>query len=95
MAKTFQCTVVTPSEQLLDEPVVYANLPAHDGQMGVLQNRAAMLVELGEGELLLRDEKGAEKHYTLRGGFAQMKDNRLTLLTEEASATANTSERGS
>jgi hypothetical protein len=41
---SFQCTVVTPEQQVMDETVTQAILPAHDGQLGVLTNRAPILV---------------------------------------------------
>ena len=46
---SFQCTVVTPEQQVLDETVTQAILPAHDGQMGILTGRAPLLVKLGVG----------------------------------------------
>ena len=84
MAKTFQCTLVTPQQQVLDEEVTYASIPAWDGQIGVAPQRAPLLVQLGEGPLRLSFESGIHRWYFLSGGFAQMKDNRLTLLSDEA-----------
>lgn len=85
MAKTLSCSLVTPERSVLDAEISYANVPAHDGQLGVLPGRAAMLVELGKGTLRLDLADGSKKQYHLEGGFAQMNDNRLTLLCEKAS----------
>ncbi|WP_432800291.1 F0F1 ATP synthase subunit epsilon [Poriferisphaera sp. WC338] len=89
MATTFQCTLVTPAEKLLDEKVVYASIPAHDGQIGVEHLRAPMLVKLGYGQLRLDLADGSSEQYFVGGGFAQVKDDVLTLLTDEAEV-ANT-----
>ena len=36
----FQCTIVTPEHQVLDESVRQAIVPAHDGLIGILTDRA-------------------------------------------------------
>lgn len=84
MAATFQCTLVTPERAVLDTEATYADLPAHDGQLGVMGNRAAMLVKLGIGPLRLDLAQDTQQRYALDGGFAQMRDNHLTLLCEKA-----------
>lgn len=86
MASTFQCTLVTPERSVLDTEATYAELPAHDGQMGVMRNRAAMLVMLGLGPLRLDLVHDAQQRFALDGGFAQMRDNHLTLICEKALA---------
>ena len=84
MANTFQCTVVTPSAAVLDQPVTYASVPAWDGLIGIAPGRAALLVKLGDGPLRLDFEEGGSRWFFLGRGFAQMKGNQLSLLTEEA-----------
>ena len=84
MADTFECSLVTPEKAVFDEPVVYANIPAHDGQMGFLPNRAPLLAQLGRGVLEIRRRDGHVRRFELDGGFAQMNRNRLTLLSEKA-----------
>ncbi|MEJ2086276.1 MAG: hypothetical protein P8Y44_11450 [Acidobacteriota bacterium] len=81
--KTFSCSVVTPERAVLECEATFAALPAHDGEIGILFNRAPLLCRLGHGRL--RIESGAEKHVLqVAGGFAEMVANRLTILTEEA-----------
>ncbi len=84
MPDSFQCTLVTPQQQVLDEQVVYASIPAQDGLIGVAPQRAPLLVALGGGSLRLDDRDGNSRWFFVGGGFAQMKGNRLTLLTDEA-----------
>jgi F-type H+-transporting ATPase subunit epsilon len=81
---SFQCTVVTPEQQVLDETVTQAILPAHDGQLGILTNRAPLLVKLGAGALRVDIPGGQSRTYFVDGGIAQMKGNKLTVLTDEA-----------
>ena len=80
----FQCTMVTPEQQVLDEQVTQAIVPAHDGQVGILTDRAPLLVKLGVGELRLDLAGGQTRTFLIDGGVAQMKDNRLTIITDDA-----------
>jgi F-type H+-transporting ATPase subunit epsilon len=80
----FRCVIVTPEQQVLDESLTQAILPAHDGLIGVLTDRAPLLVKLGQGPLRVDLAGGQSQHFYVEGGVAQMKDNRLTILTNEA-----------
>jgi len=83
MPSPFQVTVVTPAAEVLDQQVEYASIPAHDGQVGIAHLRAPLLTKLGYGKMTLKTS-GGERAYFIGGGFAQVKDDRLTLLTDEA-----------
>jgi len=82
---SFQVTVVTPEQQVLDETVSQVILPAHDGQIGILTGRAPLLVKLGQGPMQLDGGSGkTHRVFYVEGGIAQMKNNRLTVLTQVA-----------
>jgi len=81
---SFKCEVVTPEQQVLSETATQAILPAHDGLVGILTDRAPLLVKLGLGPLRLDLAAGRRRLLYIEGGVAQMKDNRLTILTHEA-----------
>jgi F-type H+-transporting ATPase subunit epsilon len=80
----FQCVIVTPEQQALDESATQAIVPAWDGQIGILTGRAPLLVKLGLGSLRVDLAGGRSRTFVIDGGIAQMKDNRLTILTNEA-----------
>ena len=80
----FQCVIVTPEQQVLDESVTQVIVPAHDGQLGILTDRAPLLVKLGLGPLRIDGAGGSNRVLFVEGGIAQMKDNRLTVVTNEA-----------
>ena len=84
MPTPFRVTLVTPEQQVLEEDVTYASIPAWDGQIGFEHLRAPILLKLGQGLLRLDSVSGGQKWFYLGGGFAQMKDDKLTLLTGEA-----------
>ncbi len=85
MAKnaTFHCSVITPEKAVLECDAKFAAFPAHDGEAGVMVNRAPLLYRLGVGKM--RVETDSETHtMVIDGGFAQVFENKLTILTEQA-----------
>jgi F-type H+-transporting ATPase subunit epsilon len=80
----FKCTIVTPEAQPFDQVVEQVILPAHDGQVGILTNRAPILLKIGTGHLRIDVSSSQGAHFFISGGVAQMKDNVLTILTNEA-----------
>ena len=81
---SFRCTVVTPEAPVLDEIVKQAIIPAHDGLIGIETGRSPMLAQLGLGALRVDLPNGEKRLYYIEGGVAQMKDNKLTILTQQA-----------
>lgn len=87
MAKndTFHCSVITPERAVLETEATFVAFPAHDGEVGILPGRAPLLFKMGIGELRVESPEGNHRFF-VDGGFAQMVENRLTLLTEIARA---------
>ena len=83
MPATLTCTLITPEQEVFEKEATYIDLPAHDGQMGFLINRAPLLVKLGSGILTVKGQ-GSETKVRISGGFAQMKGNTLAVLTDKA-----------
>lgn len=83
MADTFQCTIVTPDATAFDDEVTYVSYPAWDGQQGVMVDQSPFLARLGIGGLRI-DRQGSSSWFWVDGGFAQVQDNVLTILTERA-----------
>jgi F-type H+-transporting ATPase subunit epsilon len=82
--KTFHCSVVTPEREVVDtDEATFVAFPAHDGEVGILAHRAPLLCQLGKGKLRI-EKRGETLRFDIQGGFAQMVDNRLTILTENA-----------
>ena len=79
----FHCVVVTPERVVLDTEAEFAALPAWDGEIGILRSRAPLMVKLGIGVLRVKTAEG-ERKMAIDGGFAEMVDNKLSVLTEHA-----------
>lgn len=86
MAKTIRCSIVTPTETLLEDDVTYATMPAWDGQQGVMAGASPVLTQLGYGALRLDFPEGGSRWFLLEGGFAQVTPDAVTLLTNGATA---------
>jgi F-type H+-transporting ATPase subunit epsilon len=80
---TFHCSVITPERAMLEAEATFVAFPAHDGEVGILPHRAPLLFKMGAGELRVESPQGNQILF-VDGGFAQMVENRLTLLTEVA-----------
>jgi F-type H+-transporting ATPase subunit epsilon len=78
-----QCVVVTPERTLFDDFVEFVVLPLFDGELGVLPGRSPLIGRLGYGELRTR-ASGTTRRYFVDGGFAQVRDNVVTVLTNRA-----------
>jgi F0F1-type ATP synthase epsilon subunit len=79
---TFRCNVTTEEESFLSVDASSVVLPATDGMMGVLVNRAPFIAAIGKGKLMVRTE-GKEETFTVSGGAAHMRENVLTIIAEQ------------
>jgi len=64
--------------------------PAFDGQVGVLPNHAPFMTLLGEGTLTVR-RADAVSRFCVRGGFLQVVDNRVRVVTEHVQGESHAS----
>jgi F-type H+-transporting ATPase subunit epsilon len=78
-----ECVVVTPERTLFDALVDFVALPLYDGELGVLPGRTPLIGRLGFGELRTKDG-GETRRYFVDGGFAQVRDDVVTILTNRA-----------
>lgn len=77
------CVVVTPERTEIDTEAESIVLPMIDGELGVLGGRAPMIGRLGYGALKLKTASGEQRYY-VDGGFAQVENNVVNILTGRA-----------
>ncbi len=83
MAGTLTLRVITPDKIALDRSVASARIPALDGSIGVLPRHAPMIAALDAGLLHFRAQAGGpEEVLFVSGGFAEVRDDTLRLVTE-------------
>lgn len=75
--------VVTPETTVLDEQVDFVALPLYDGEIGFAPGRSPLIGRLGYGELRLK-AAGQTRRYYIDGGFVQVANNTVSLLTNRA-----------
>ena len=78
-----QVVIVTPETTVLDCKAEFVALPLIDGEIGVLTGHAPTIGRLGFGELRVR-EGNSTQHYYIDGGFTQIADNVVSVLTGTA-----------
>ena len=78
MALTVQ--VISPERVLFEGASPSVTAPAHDGEIGILPSHAPLMTLLGTGELRL----GSGERFQVRGGFLQVADNIVRVVTEWA-----------
>jgi len=81
--KTFRVAVISPQRTLFDGEAKLVVLPAHDGEVGILHDHAPFMALLGEGPLRLVTNAGTRR-FRVSGGFIQVLENNVSILSEEA-----------
>jgi F-type H+-transporting ATPase subunit epsilon len=82
MADSLTCIVVTPEQTALEQKAEFISVPLYDGELGVLLGRAPLIGRLGKGVLRVRESNGKVSRYRVDGGFVQIQDNVVSLITE-------------
>jgi F-type H+-transporting ATPase subunit epsilon len=80
---SLRCIVVTPEETVLDTSAEFVALPLFDGEVGILPMHSPMIGRLGYGELRIRTA-GVVSRFYVDGGFVQVLDNVVSVLTNRA-----------
>lgn len=75
--------IVTPEKEISDEEVSQVNLPTSEGEIGILPHHANLMAKLIPGELRIKTG-GKVDVMAVGGGFLQMADNTLTVMTDLA-----------
>lgn len=77
-------SVISPESVLFEGEASSVVAPAYDGEVGILENHAPMMTLLGAGPLRLDGSAG--KTFNIEGGFLQVVDNNVRVVTEKATA---------
>ena len=83
MSKTLTCIVVTPELTALEQTAEFVALPLYDGEIGIAPNHAPLIGRLGYGEMRIKSGNSEQRYY-VDGGFVQVADNVVSILTNRA-----------
>ena len=78
-------SVISPEAVLYEGTTDSVVAPAFDGEVGILTGHAPMMTLLGKGVLRLGGSGGSQR-FNVDGGFLQVVDNTVRVVTEKASA---------
>jgi F-type H+-transporting ATPase subunit epsilon len=78
-------SVISPEAVLFEGETDSVIAPAYDGEVGILTGHAPLMALLGEGQLRLGSDSG--RRFNVSGGFIQVLDDQVRVVTEKAAAT--------
>ena len=79
-------SLISPEAVLFEGEAAMVVAPAQDGEVGILERHAPMMTLLGAGTLRLGGG-GADRSFNVEGGFLQVVDDVVRIVTEKATAT--------
>lgn len=83
MAKRFRVDVVSPEQTVWSGDATFVIARTPDGEMGILADHEPVMAALQTGAVVVESEQGRTT-IGVHGGFLQILDNQVTLLTDRA-----------
>ncbi|MEM8635948.1 MAG: ATP synthase F1 subunit epsilon [Pseudomonadota bacterium] len=84
MAEKLHFSLVSPAREIFAGEVDHVIAPGTDGEFGVLPNHAPFMSTLKNGVVRVLDGENVSMRVFVRGGFADVTSEGLTILAEEA-----------
>ncbi len=88
MADTIKIEIVSPENLVLSEQVSSVSIPGQEGYFTVMGEHAALVTILKPGFVTVERDAGPQTFY-VRGGFADVSPDGVTILAEEARSGAD------
>lgn len=85
MSATLKVSVISPERVLYEGTATGVIAPAFDGEVGILPMHAPLMTLLGQGTLRVDTPEG-EQRFSVQGGFLQVVDDAVRVVTEHATA---------
>jgi len=83
--------IVSPERLLFSKPVEMAVIPASEGELAAMPQRAPMIVTLRGGTIKVYENGQITERLYVAGGFAEITPERCTVLADEAIPVASLS----
>lgn len=84
-AGALRVSVISPEQTVFDGAADAVVAPAWDGELGILRGHAPLMALLGSGQLRITRGGGTET-FRVSGGFLQVLDDVVTVLSEQTEA---------
>ncbi len=75
--------ILTPNELFYEGEVEHVMAPGYHGYLGVLANHAPFVTPVTRGDLTWRDSGGKTTTVKVEGGFLEVLENRVLVLTDK------------
>ena len=76
--------ILTPDKKLFSGEVYGVQLPGIGGMFEVLDKHAPIVSALKSGKLKILKDKNSTTHFSIRGGFVEVLNNKASVLVEGA-----------
>jgi len=83
MVHDFDLKVVTPDGVAFQGRTISVVAPGTLGYLGILKNHAPLVTSLEKGNLTYKDESGSVHTIKIEGGFLEVRNNRVLVLTDK------------
>ena len=87
MADSLRLRVYTPEQELFDGEVREVTAPGAYGEIGILPDHASLVTTLEPGVLSYK-QAGRVGRFQITGGFAEVRDNVVTVLADSGEPVA-------
>ena len=75
---------VSPEESIISSEVEMVLIPGIEGDAGILPNHSPFMTTLRQGIVEVTFEEGNVKRYLVEGGFADINQDKMTILAENS-----------
>jgi F-type H+-transporting ATPase subunit epsilon len=92
MAKPFQVDVVSPEATVWSGQATFVLARTPDGELGIMADHEPLMGALATGPVEIESETGERTTIGVHGGFLQVLNNQVTLITDRAQLATDTTE---
>lgn len=94
MAKSFQLDVVSPEATVWSGQATFVVAKTPEGELGIMADHEPLMGALVTGAVTVEDETGSRTTIGVHGGFIQVLNNQVTLITDRAQVAVGGKEEG-
>lgn len=94
MANTFQVDIVSPEATVWSGQATIVLTKTPDGELGIMANHEPLMGALVTGPVIIEGEDGTRTTIGVHGGFIQVLNNQVTLITDRAQVVAGGRDEG-
>jgi len=75
-------SVLTPDRTVFEGPIKSLTVPGVGGRFEILRKHAALVSALKEGKVLIKEEDGTRKVFSIEKGFVEVLNDNISLLVQ-------------